>query len=451
MVGDDQSVERLIVMISGRWKSTARLCSGTSRMLPSYDFFAPGRILSGCGRRKELGSLAAAFGRRAFVVSGSRTLESSGVFSELLNGLQQAGVAAVPVMTISHEPEVQDVDELTALLVKAGAGSDDCLVAVGGGSALDLTKAASAMSTNRESSTVRDYLEGVGAGLVIQHAPLPLIALPTTAGTGTEATKNAVISSYDPPFKKSLRSELMVPRAVLIDPELSIGLSPQTTAYTGMDAITQLLESFISRRARPIPEALCLQGLSLAVPSLTAAVEEGSCVSARSAMAHAALLSGMALANSGLGLAHGVAAGLGVLARIPHGLACAVMLPVALRANREASRDRLAIIGRTLQDALLRPSNRIPSPPEFLCDLARESQIADDDQAADLVIALVEALCERLRIPRSLSALGVTADMIPALVPASRGNSMSGNPRDLSDGELTAVLNELLISEERPA
>jgi len=421
-------------------------------MLPSYDFFAPGRILWGCGRQKELGSLAASFGRRAFVVSGSRTLESSGLINELLDGLRRAGVAAEPVMTISHEPEVQDVDELTARLVKVAAGSGDCLVAVGGGSALDLAKAASAMSTNRESTTVRDYLEGVGAGLVIQQAPLPLIALPTTAGTGTEATKNAVISSYDPPFKKSLRSELMVPRAVLIDPELSVGLSPETTAYTGMDAITQLLESFISRRARPIPDALCLQGLSLAVPALTAAVEDGSCLTARSAMAHAALLSGMALANSGLGMAHGVAAGLGVLARVPHGLACAVMLPVALRANREVSRDRLAIIGRTLQDALLRPSSSIPSPPEFLCDLARETHIVDDDQAAELVIALVEALCKRFRIPRSLSALGVTAEMIPALVPASRGNSMSGNPRDVSDEELTALLNDLLISgAERPA
>lgn len=417
-------------------------------MLPSYDFFAPGRILWGCGRRKELGSLTASFGRRAFVVSGSRTLESSGVFSELLDGLRQAGIAAVPVTTISREPEVRDVDELTALLVKAGAGSGDCLVAVGGGSALDLAKAASAMCTNRESPTVRDYLEGVGAGLVIQHAPLPLIALPTTAGTGTEATKNAVISSYDPPFKKSLRSELMVPRAVLIDPELSIGLSPQTTAYTGMDAITQLLESFISRRARPIPDALCLQGLSLAVPSLTAAVEDGSSLAARAAMAHAALLSGMALANSGLGLAHGVAAGLGVLARVPHGLACAVMLPTALRVNREVSRGRLAIIGQTLQNALLRPSSHVPSPPEFLCNLAREARVADEDQAAELVLALVEALCERLRIPRSLAALGVTPEMIPALVPASRGNSMSGNPRDLSDAELTAILSQLLIAEE---
>src|SRR5262249_50269566 len=152
-----------------------------------------------------------------------------------------------------------------------------------------------------------------------------------------EATKNAVISSIEPPFKKSLRSDLMVPRVVLVDPELSVSVPPAVTAQTGIDAITQLIESYISRRATPIPRAMAVQGLQLALPAIGEAFENGNSRPSREAMSHAALLSGMALANSGLGMAHGVAAALGVHCNVPHGLACAVMLPVALRVNREVA------------------------------------------------------------------------------------------------------------------
>ena len=408
-----------------------------------YDFFAPGHILFGWGRRTELGKIAGTLGSRAFVISGSRTLEDSAIFSELLDAVRSSGLLCQHVVTISREPEVSDVDALVADLLRRGIRESDCLIAIGGGSAIDLAKAASALVTNRGSSTVKDYLEGVGAGLQIENPPIPLIAVPTTSGTGTEATKNAVISSYDPHFKKSLRSPLMIPRAVLIDPELTVGLQPQTTASTGMDAITQLIESFISRRSQPIPDAICLQGLSLAVPNLIEAVESGESQTARTAMSHAALLSGIALANSGLGMAHGVAAALGVHARVPHGLACAVMLPVAMRVNRPVVGDKLTELGRTMHAALrLSTDSKSPVGLSEVPPVLPDSHLKES-AAIDFAVTTIEAICRRVGIPESLSDVGVTQDQLPAIVSSSRGNSMNGNPRELSDSELTDILAEM--------
>lgn len=387
-----------------------------------YDFFAPQQIVFGWGRRRELGGFARRWGRRAFVVEGSRTLAASGTMAEIVELLRAEGIEAATLAAISHEPTVADVDSATRRLSELGAGEGDFLLAVGGGSAIDLAKAAGAMATNRESETVKDYLEGVGRGLKIIQPPLPLVALPTTGGTGAEATKNAVISSYEPPFKKSLRSESMVPKLVLVDPELSVGVPATTTAWTGMDAITQLIESFVSRFARPLPQALAVDGLRRALPALVEAVRDGRSRPARESMAHAALLSGMALANSGLGLAHGVAAALGVTLRVPHGLACAVMLPVALRVNCETSQAALA-------------------------ELARQTLVgswASDAAAAAAFIEQIDRLAEAVGVPRRLGDLGVTREHIPELVAGSRGNSMNGNPRQLNDEELSRLLEDLL-------
>jgi alcohol dehydrogenase class IV len=278
------------------------------------------------------------------------------------------------------------------------------------------------MATNRHGSSVADFLEGVGKDLKIEIPPLAVLAMPTTAGTGSEATKNAVISSTNPSYKKSLRSELMIPRGVLIDPELTVGLPPRVTAQTGMDAITQLIESYLSRRAQPIPQALALDGLARALPAITTAVTTGSDRPAREAMAYAAFLSGLALANSGLGFAHGVAAALGIHCGMPHGLACAVMLPTALRVNKEVRRAELARLW-TLVDG--------------------QSRFVETD-AAEQFIQHIEGIARTIGIPPRLSALGVEQSMIPALVKSSRGNSMDGNPREVSDNELARLLEEKL-------
>ncbi|MBX3411530.1 MAG: iron-containing alcohol dehydrogenase [Pirellulales bacterium] len=387
-----------------------------------YDFTTPAGIHFGWGRRTEVGKLARPLGRRAMIVAGSRTLESSGALDEVGNALRTAGMAVERLANISHEPEVGDVDAAVELARQLAPADGDFVVAIGGGSALDLAKGVAALATNRGGDSVKDYLEGVGRGLTLDAEPLPILAMPTTGGTGSEATRNAVISSYDPPFKKSLRDARLVPQVVLVDPELAVSLPAAVTAHAGLDAITQLIESYVSRRAQPLPQALALEGLARAVPAIVTAVEQGHNRPAREALAHAALLSGMALANSGLGLAHGVAAALGVHARVPHGLACAVMLPVAMRANRDVCQQAFAQLAPAL------------------CG----HNFTDDAQAADAAVTVVEQLCRRLAIPTRLSALGVRQDQIAGLVRDSRGNSMSGNPRDIGDEELASLLSEML-------
>jgi len=388
-----------------------------------YSFLSPAKIRFGWGSRSEVGELARPLGRRARIVLGSRTLANSSEYEQILASLRSAGVEPHHLFTITHEPEVRDVDEAVKSLLEHAPLTDDFLIGLGGGAAIDLAKAVAAMATNRSGTSVKDYLEGVGSGLQITEAPLPMMAIPTTAGTGSEATKNAVISSYEPKFKKSLRSDLMIPDVVLVDPELAVSVPANTTAYSGMDAITQCIESYISQKSQPIPRALALQGTRLAVPSIEEAVNDPFSRQARSRMAHAALLSGMALANSGLGMAHGVAAALGVHSKVPHGLACAVMLPVALRVNQVVAQRRLAELAR---------------------ECGHDTEDSTDAQQVDEFIQRIERLCQSVNIPKKLSDLGVTQDQLSEIVQSSRGNSMSGNPQELSDRELHQILEEML-------
>ena len=347
--------------------------------------------------------------------------------------LTEAGMKVIPLASISREPTIDDIDRIARRLRgevlassdtvpafgNAAAISNDVVLAIGGGSAIDTAKAVAALATNRVGASVRDYLEGVGRGLAIEKPPLPVVAMPTTAGTGSEATKNAVISCDEPACKKSLRSDLMVPKLVLVDPELTVSVPPAITAQTGLDAVTQLIESYISRRARPLPQSLARGILGPAMSALPVAVREPTHRGAREVMAHAALVSGMCLANSGLGLAHGVAAAMGVHGNVPHGLACAVTLPVALRANRVVAEGRLV-------------------------ELAHAIGIDEtaDAAAADAFVERVDVLCREVGIPRRLSELGLQREQIADLVRDSRGNSMSGNPRDLDDAELAELLEQ---------
>lgn len=392
----------------------------------TYDFVAPAKIVFGWGRRAELGELAKAWGGRVHLVYGSRTLYEAGEIPKMMDTLRAAGLT-VESETLQHgEPTIEDVDRLTAALRTKGAAAErgDVLIAIGGGSAIDLAKAVAAMLTNAgENDTVKDFLEGVGKSLQITRFPLPVIAVPTTAGAGAEATKNAVIASYDPPFKKSLRSDFLVPRVALVDPELTVSNPPELTAACGMDTLTQLLESFVSRNARPIPQSLVVQGARLTLDSLESAYTDGTNRLAREKMAHAALLSGMCLANSGLGMVHGIAPALGTHCRVAHGLACGVLLPVALRENAEVSRDRLAILA-----SLLFPN----------------SFFANYEDAVETLIYEVNMLCNAIHIPRRLSELGVKPEQLPAIVADSRGSSMKANPRELSDLELMRILTKIM-------
>lgn len=383
-----------------------------------FDLLLPKRIVFGWGKRAQLGSLAATLGHRAFLIGGSRALQTSPVWTELLDSLRQAGVEPRPIASGRGEPTIEDVDQAARGVQDLEPGAGDFVLGVGGGSALDLAKAVSAMVTNARGASVREFLEGIGTGRKLNAAPLPLLALPTTAGTGSEATKNAVISCSVPPCKKSLRSDQIVPAVVLIDPELTVTCPPRQTACSGMDAIAQLVESYLSRRSQSATDVLCLTSLPRAIRQIVRAVEHPADREARETMSWAALASGVALANSGLGMAHGVAAALGAICDVPHGLACAVLLPIAMRANREAAHDKLKNIGMAV---------------------CGQKALAGDD-AVSAAISTIEGLLESLQIPKRLRDLGVQREQIPALVAGSRGNSMNGNPREISDAELTEIL-----------
>jgi alcohol dehydrogenase class IV len=388
---------------------------------PAYQFSAPGTIVFGWGERRQLPSLIQRRGRRALVLVGSRQLIQLGTLTPLLESCRTTGLSVEEFAVGGREPTIADVDALVDTWRSRGVGAGDVVVTIGGGSTLDLGKAAAALITQSESQSVRAYLEGVGTGAVLCEAPLPHITLPTTAGTGSEATKNAVISVEDPCCKKSLRSEAMIPQVALVDPELTVSVPSAVTAHTGMDAITQLMESYISARCAPLPRALTQQALPGALTALPLAVREGTHPAARTALSHAALCSGMALANSGLGLAHGVAAALGSIIGTPHGLACAVMLAPTLRFNQAVARTSLA----------------------ELAELVHRRRWPTDSAAVAALIETIAELCTTVGIPQRLRDLGVTREHIPALVAGSRGNSLNGNPRPVDATELHDLLESL--------
>jgi alcohol dehydrogenase class IV len=399
--------------------------SSTALGPPTYDFVAPGAIVFGLGRIAELGGVTARFGDTAWIVTSGSGLAACGGRAAVETLLAASGVSASWVGVASREPTVADVAALISALPARGV-SRPVMLAIGGGSAIDLAKVAAALCTNvgpddRDAEqAVLDRLEGVGRGLPIRLAPLPLVAVPTTAGTGAEATRNAVVSCPTRRFKKSMRSPLMVPRAAIVDPALTVSCPQHVSAAAGLDAITQLIEAFVCRFAAPLPSALVLDALPRAVAALPRVLADGGDLEARAAMSHAALLSGMALTNSGLGMAHGVAAALGVECGTPHGVACGLMLPIAVRVNRPVCRDGFATLERAI-DA---------------------GASADPDVAADAFVRRIDRLTEIVGGPRRLAEVGLTRDRITWLAANSGGASMRGNPVELPPEVLEPLLHE---------
>jgi len=385
-----------------------------------YELTLPHKIVFGVGKRCEIGNIARTLGLRAVLITGSKTLEQLGFVRQLIADLEHTGISILTIETISHEPETQDVDRLVNRL-RGAILPGDFVIGFGGGSTIDLGKAVAALLP-QEDAPVMDYLEGVGRGLKLEQPPLPVFAIPTTAGTGAEATKNAVIASYNPPFKKSLRHDRMMPQAVLIDPELMIHCPRKVTAESGLDAVTQLLESYVCRKHQPFTDALIEHCFPKTITALETLLTESENLEARCAMSHGALLSGMALANSGLGMAHGVAPALGTHCRIAHGAACALMLPITLQTNMSVCAERYATLSRLL----------------FGFDLT-----VSDMTATERLIDRIEQLCQNFGLPLRLSDCGVGAEQIPAIVRDSKGNSMSGNPKELSESEIETILRSI--------
>ncbi len=393
--------------------------AGDQSTIGTFEFFTAARIVFADGAAERLGELARPLGSRALLVVGGASAEHSGLLGRLREQLPVVAEARC-----GREPRIEDVDRAVS---GARAARCDLVVAVGGGSVLDCGKAASGMITNPGS--LLDYLEGVGAGKTIERPPVPMVAVPTTAGTGSEVTKNAVISGAG--YKKSVRSPLLIPRLAVVDPRLTHDDPPELTAACGMDALTQLIEAYLSNNASPLTDGLALRGIAAVGQALPAAYEGPDDARARRRMALGSLLGGICLANAGLGAVHGFASPIGALfPQIGHGVACASLLPHVLRKNHQASHRtpvaarvhaRLADIGEAL-------SGR---------------RTVERAEAIAAAIAGVEVLRQRLRIP-TLSELGITREDLPRIVVGARGSSMRHNPVELTDQQLTEILEAAL-------
>jgi alcohol dehydrogenase class IV len=323
---------------------------------------------------------------------------------------------------VSGEPTVDLVREGAR---RAQDAACDVVISLGGGSVIDAGKAIAAIATN--GGEPLDFLEVVGKGLTLAVPPLPFIAVPTTAGTGSEVTRNAVLGSTEHGVKASMRSPLMLPRIALVDPELTYGLPPSVTASTGLDALTQLIEPYVSSRANPLVDPLCVDGIPRVAGALRRAYRDGADKQARHDMALASLFGGQALANAGLGVVHGFASPLGGSWKAPHGALCAALLPYGMAANIAALRaraprhpalQRYSVIARLLT--------------------GREDAVAEDG------IDWVRALCLDLDVP-PLRAWGITAADLPAVVEnASRASSMKANPLPLTGEELLGIVTAAL-------
>ena len=380
-----------------------------------FEFATATRIVFGAGTIQDVGSLAAKMGKRAFVVTG-RSGERAG---PLVEQLAKHGIECV-AFRVPGEPTTTLAKAAVELARQAGS---DLVISIGGGSVLDTGKVAAAMLAN--SGQLENYLEVVGEGKPLTRSCVGHIAIPTTAGTGAEVTRNAVLRVLESKVKVSMRSPLMMPRLAVVDPVLTYSMGPALTASTGMDALTQLMEPYVSNKANPLTDGICREGLIRAGRSLREAYENGSNSAAREDMALASLFSGLALANAKLGAVHGLAGPLGGMISAPHGVICGRLLSHIYEVNVQALQSR----------------------GEGSAALARYDQIAQiltGNSAARAIdgLAWVQELCAALKVP-SLAEFGLKEQDFPMVVAKARkSSSMKGNPIELTDEELMEVLKK---------
>lgn len=375
-----------------------------------FEFATASRIIFKNGAAQEIPALAAQFGQRICLVTGSDPKRTQWL----------ADAMPLPPLVISAGGE-PDTDFITTAADKARAHGSEVVVAIGGGSVMDTGKVIAALITNTDD--LFDYLEVIGKGKPLLNKPVPLITAPTTSGTGSEVTANGVLQSKNHGVKVSLRSREMIPNIAVVDPELTMTMPPAVTASTGMDALTQLMEAYVSNKANPMTDSLCREGMMRAATSLHAACEDGSNMAAREDMAIASLFSGIALANAKLGAVHGFAAPLGGEFKAPHGMLCACLLPHVMKANIQALRQRApdshALFGYT----------------EIAVILTGDVTATPEDGAE-----WIQDLCQEIAIP-TLSELGVIPEAFENMADkAAQASSMQGNPIELTKEELIQIL-----------
>ena len=383
-----------------------------------YGLKVPRTIVFGKNRLNELGDLAfpLAAGKKALILLGGGSARRAGLDQRIVTLLGRHGVAAEILNGIHGEPTVDIVDSLAG---KARALQPGLVVSAGGGSVMDTGKAVAALAVNE--GLVEEYLEGETQARALAAAPIPHIAIPTVAGTGAEMTRNAVIGHPGKKVKRSMRADSMIPTVALIDSMLTLSVPHDVTASGGMDALTQLIESCISNRRRPETTALAQEGLRLAREAVAISAEAPGNEAARDKMSLVSMLGGVCLANAGLAMAHGIAAALGALFGVPHGLACGILLPYTLRYNAPACSAELA----HALSAFLNQGGMAP-------------RIIEEG------IAAVEALADSIGIPPDLKEMALTEEDVQEIARRSIGTSMSGNPIPMNPDQIAEFLRPLV-------
>jgi alcohol dehydrogenase class IV len=382
-----------------------------------FEFATAGRIIFGPGTHGECGPVARELGKRVLVVRGGNPARAKPLLAIL-----EAANMEYSCFEIRGEPTVE---QITNGIGQARQAESDLVIGFGGGSVIDSAKAIAGLVTNP--GAILDYLEIIGKGKQLSVPALPCVAIPTTAGTGAEVTRNSVLASPEHRVKVSLRSSFLLPHLAIVDPELTCDLPRSVTASTGLDALTQLIEPYVSIRSNPVTDGFCIDGMRRVARSLRRAYEEGQDLKAREDMGLASLFGGLSLANAGLGAVHGFAGPIGGMFPAPHGAVCAALLPhvmdVNLRAMRERLRDNEALRRYDLVAAILTGSEKATSIDG---------------------IRWVSELCKALQIP-GLRTYGVTeADIAVLVEKAAKASSMKANPIVLTEDELTEALQAAL-------
>jgi len=394
-------------------------------MIPGFAFVSAPRIIFGAGTRNLIAGEVRKIGERVLVVTGGSSLDRSGAWGRIEAQIREAEIACERVR-VSGEPSPELIDETVAGLRGKGVA---LVLSIGGGSVIDAGKALAAMMT--QDCSVTEFLEGIGDR---EHdgAVLPHIAVPTTSGTGSEATKNAVLSRVGPGgYKRSIRHDSFIPDLAVVDPELTLSCPADVTAATGLDACTQLLESYVSTKASPITDALALSGLGYAGDSLLAACGGGAGDTAvRAGMAYASLMSGICLANAGLGVVHGLAASIGGVFDIPHGVVCGTLLGTATEETVRALR------GRGGKSPALEKYARVGA-----LFTGRGYRRDDRDTLCDGLVETLHAWVEKLNIPL-LHVYGISRKDCAGI---ARKTGNKNNPVELTPAEIERVMVERLV------
>ena len=382
----------------------------------AFEFFTAGRIIVKQGASDEIGNYIDSLGK-SFLVVLDPVFKDTPLMEKIKKQIEEMGARYAFYTGANAEPDIEMIDEAYELAMSINC---DAVISIGGGTCMDIGKSVAVLITN--GPPVIDYIEYVGKGKKITVDPVPFVAIPTTAGTGSEVTPGAVLGSQKMNFKRTMRDRKMVAKVAILDPVLTVGMPKRVTAQSGIDAMTHNIESYLTWRSTPLSDMAALKGIELAGKYLQRAYENGEDLEAREGMAIAGTLGGMALAASGLGAAHGIGMAIGIQYHVGHGESCGIVLPYVMEINAPFVSERMARIGEVLTGK-------------------RFDKHEDGTRAA---VECITDLNSKIGIPKDYKHLNIPADAVPGLAKASFGTSMSSNPMQMEVDEWEEFISKLV-------